>query len=106
MLTPDLERDLLQNPQLCERAQNDRDFAKALYGALCNNRYRHESDPESMQLWSCTWRYAGGILSEMTNSSGGYLDFYCSGNEGCVTDGVRFELRKLGWTDVPYPDQF
>jgi hypothetical protein len=78
------------------------------------------------QRWSCSWRYAGGIVADM-QEKGDYIDWYCSGirdtrtliasefavlteqqqlaykegegyvSEGIVTDEIREDLFRLGW---------
>lgn len=62
-------------------------YAKALYAALCNNIFEKQ--------WSCSWRYAGGIVARLRGED--YLDYYCSGSEGEVTEEIREDLRLLGW---------
>ena len=67
-------------------------------------------DPEP---WSCSWRYAGGILAEL-RFEGDYMDWYCSGigydhdsgyvSEGIVTEEIRNDLAQLGWYPVPWDD--
>lgn len=79
------------------------------------------------QTWCCSWRYAGGIIADM-QQKGDYIDWYCSGIRGdadmddesynaltkeeqehyiqlkqyvpesVVTDEIRADLGKLGWT--------
>jgi hypothetical protein len=73
------------------------------------------------ELWSCSWRYAGGIIADM-QGTGDYLNWYCSGMgglasydeidndkymstkkyvpEGTVTDEIQEDLRKLGWVPI------
>jgi hypothetical protein len=75
--------------------------------------------------WSCSWRYAGGIVANI-RQEGDYIDWYCTGSnydpppseeldhlnldelmrykesqayvgEGCITDEIREDLFKLGW---------
>jgi hypothetical protein len=74
---------------------------------LCNNRFFY-GDKE----WTCSWRHAGGIIADMLEK-GDYIDWYCSGighntngyvGEGFVTDEIRLDLLKLGWTVKPYDD--
>ena len=70
------------------------------------------------QRWSCTWRYAGGIIADM-QQKGDYIDWYCSGiaggdepdvyeqaqdlqrknhvSEGEITAEVREDFLRLGW---------
>jgi hypothetical protein len=77
--------------------------------------------------WTCSWRYAGGIIADM-QQKGDYINWYCSGirndhdmteeeqrtwtdeqkarfeitkryvGEGCITDEIRNDLQRLGWT--------
>jgi hypothetical protein len=65
------------------------------------------------QKWSCSWRYAGGIIADM-RQEGDYIDWYCSGigdglgngdkdrvkgyvSEGVVTEEIKADLLKVGW---------
>jgi hypothetical protein len=73
------------------------------------------------ELWSCSWRYAGGIIADM-RQEGDYIDWYCSGiggglgngdttgtkgyvPEGIVTEEIESDLRELGWVPVPWKDE-
>lgn len=86
---------------LSERARADEAFARQLYGALCNMRWRRKgSDAEPVSM---SWRYAGGVVSHLACKGGCYLDYYCSGSEGVVTQPVREALADLGWEPVPWP---
>jgi hypothetical protein len=88
---------------LSERVRADDVFARELYGALCNMRWRRaESDGEPVSM---SWRYAGGVVSHLACKGGCYLDYYCSGNEGMVSDRVRKALGDLGWVPAPWPDR-
>lgn len=95
MSQPNFEHDLIRNISLCERVHNDRKFAESLYAALCNNEFHHV---ELDEPWSCSWRYAGEIVANMENRGGNYLDYYCSGNEGHVTDEIHDIFLEMGWT--------
>lgn len=104
MNKPDLEKDLLNSIEIRNNCNHSTVYSQNLYAALCNNRFFYD-DKE----WTCSWRYAGGIVSEI-NYGNDYLDFYCSGMvnnagfvpEGTVTDQIRLDLRKLGWEIKPY----
>lgn len=116
----DLEWDLRSTDWILNKVRSNSLYAQNLYAALCNNRFR-KTDIESsasnlikilkeeISPWSCSWRYAGGIVSDMCEQ-GDYLDFYCSGiideesqekdsyvYEGHVTEEIRSDLLKLGW---------
>ena len=74
---------------------DDDDYAWEFYAALCNITWKHV---ESGKIYECTWRYAGGLVAQMRDRGEGYLDFYCSGNEGTVSEEIRIDMNELGWT--------
>lgn len=83
----------------------DETFAQELYTALCNMRWRkHDWDDQRAPLASMTWRGVGDLVATLEGRDGSYIDFYCSGNEGEVSERVRVALGDLGWTPVPWPD--
>jgi len=104
-----LEADLYQTNWMLSKVRDNTVYAQNLYAALCNNVFqlRHVWPVLKNQNWSCTWRYAGGIVAFM-RQEGDYLDWYCSGigniakfvEEGHVTDEVRADLMRLGWAVV------
>lgn len=94
--TFNLEYDLRSNEEILAKARNSEVYCRDLYSALCNNRFFY-GDKE----WTCSWRYAGGIIADMLQK-GDYIDWYCSGNEGHVTEEIRMDLIKLGWIVKPY----
>jgi len=79
------------------------------------------------ERWSCSWRYAGGIIADM-QQKGDYIDWYCSGiggqnleyegieteeawkirtryvPESTVTDEIKMDLKQLGWIVLDYED--
>ena len=99
-----LEHDLIKTDWIVNKCQNDQ-YAQNLYSGLCNNR-SFKNDEE----WTCSWRSAGGIVADLRNQRESYLDYYCSGMidkegyvpEGVVTDEIRLDLIKLGWSIKPY----
>ena len=100
----DLEYDLFKTYWIASKCKNSK-YAQNLYSALCNNRF-FKNDEE----WTCSWRMSGGIVADLRNQGESYLDYYCSGmvdkegyvSEGFVTDEIRLDLMKLGWTIEPY----
>jgi hypothetical protein len=88
----DFKRDI---QMIALELKNDDEFAKEFYGALCNMRWRSKVDPDI--IYSCSWRYAGGIVADLRRKGERYIDFYCSGGEGIVTKRVEKLLGKLGW---------
>jgi hypothetical protein len=104
MKEPDLETDLLNSTEIKNKCNHSEVYSQNLYAALCNNRFFYD-DKE----WTCSWRYAGGLVSQI-NFNNDYMDYYCSGisnrngfvAEGFVTDEIKLDLIKLGWTIKPY----
>lgn len=124
-----LEYDLRTTEWILEKARASDRYAQNIYAALCNMQWRHRDmwPMLSEQNWSCSWRYAGGIVADM-RQEGDYIDWYCSGMgglnqeydaketneewqkrtgyvpEGVVTDEIEADFNKLGWVPVPYSD--
>lgn len=117
-----LEYDLRTTDWILEKARTRDGYAQNIYAALCNNEFQKLDVFEVLKsnTWSCSWRYAGGIVAHM-RESGDYIDWYCSGikdglgvgpdyeingfvGEGCITDEVRDDLQKLGWIPAPGGD--
>ncbi|MCP4649572.1 MAG: hypothetical protein GY853_05775 [PVC group bacterium] len=84
---------------LKNKAKDD-GYANALYASLCNMKwYNRKSNDE----YSCTWRYAGGLVARLRNDGENYLDFYLNGNEGKIRDDVYHDLGRLGWKPKAWP---
>jgi hypothetical protein len=94
----DLEHDL---KALADRALLDYDFAVELYGALCNADWEHDDGTE----WHATWRYAAGVVADLRGCGEFYLDFYCFGGEGQISDRVADAMAELGWHGVGHGAQ-
>lgn len=119
-----LEYDLLTTDWILEKARKCETYSQNLYAAMCNNEFtKKEMWPIlKEQKWSCSWRYAGGIIADM-RQEGDYIDWYCSGirnsgddgesidteyvqrkyvSESVVTDEIQEDLDRLGWIIVKY----
>lgn len=103
---------------------DDESYAIKLYGALCSMRWMevwepvdhlktkvdwvHRRNKNNIRPWkivySCSWRYAGGLVATLRAEGEDYLSFYCSGNEGEVDDEIRKDLNNLGWEELPWED--
>jgi len=126
-----LEQDLLASPMMLAKVRGSTVYAQHLYAAMCNQAFsKNEVWPQLKgETWSCSWRYAGGIIADM-RQEGDYMDWYCSGingkaltdeeynqlstqdqelyietrkyvSESCITDEIRDDLMTLGWSVVP-----
>lgn len=122
-----MEYDLRTTNWILEKVRESDVYAQNLYAAMCNRDFiKHDVMPIlKNQRWSCSWRYAGGIIADM-RQEGDYIDWYCSGirqdplseeelqklpldqqakvkeydafvGEGVVTDEIREDLFRLGW---------
>lgn len=106
-----LEYDLRTNDYMLKKVRANETYAQNLYAALCNNDFvKAETWPIlKKDYWSCSWRYAGGIVADM-RQEGDYINWYCSGirdnygngfvMESDVTDEIRQDLKSLGWLVV------
>lgn len=124
-----LEYDLLTTEWILEKIRKSRVYSQNLYAALCNNEFQKLDVVPILkdEKWSCSWRYAGGIIADM-RQKGDYIDWYCSGirdsgepteeewnawdqdqqnnwmttyskyvAESVVVDEISEDLKKLGW---------
>ena len=110
-----MEWDLVTTDWILEKARSSDSYAQNIYAAMCNNEFQKLDVMPILkdEKWSCSWRYAGGIVADM-QEKGDYIDWYCSGiidenfidkdkyvPEGCITDEIRNDLQRLGWAVVP-----
>ena len=130
-----MEYDLRSNEWICNKAKFSEAYAQNLYAAICNNDFtKNDVIPIlTEKRWSASWRSAGGIVANMIEK-GDYIDWYCSGikgevsdeeyndmtkeqqenylyiknnfvNESVVTDEIRADLLKLGWIVIDNADE-
>jgi hypothetical protein len=122
-----MEYDLRSAKWICDKTKQSEAYAQNLYAAICNNDFTKNDVWPVLQgkTWSASWRSAGGIIANM-REEGDYIDWYCSGitgevsdeeyhnmdreqqerylylktyfvPESHVTDEIREDLLKLGW---------
>ena len=124
-----MEYDLRTCDWILEKVRQSDAYSQNLYAAMCNMQWQSREFWQELkgETWSCSWRYAGGIIADM-RQEGDYIDWYCSGSgglnqeyngeetneewqkrtgyvpEGVVTEEIEYDLNKLGWRPVPYND--
>lgn len=120
-----LEYDLRSAKWICDKAKSSENYAQNIYAAMCNQTWQKNEVWSLLkgQTYSCTWRYAGGVVADMVER-GDYIDWYCSGirggdepdvynnvnlpgdfvSEGTVTEEIREDFFKLGWIPVDQVD--
>lgn len=117
-----MEWDLVTTDWILAKARASEAYAQNIYAALCNNDFTKLDVVPILteKKWSCSWRYAGGIVADM-RQEGDYIDWYCSGiggqvadheseetteqwrartgfmPEGMITKEIREDFQKLGW---------
>ena len=120
-----MEYNLLTTDWILEKVQASDSYAQNLYAAMCNRDFQKLDIIPILkdQKWSCSWRYAGGIIADM-RQKGDYIDWYCSGMgglnleydgeetneqwqartgyvpESVVTEEIQIDLKRLGWIVV------
>lgn len=112
MMDHNLERDMKDARWFVDKVRASESYSQNLYAALCNNAFQKVEVIPILkdEVWSCTWRYAGGIVADI-RCEGDYMDYYCSGmrdyknnddfvGEGYITDEIREDLKQLGWQVV------
>ncbi len=83
---------------LADKMQDD-SYANAFYASICNIIWaKHKLD----DAYSCSWRYAGGLVAQLRDKGEDYLDFYCAGQEGRIRTDVLEDMQKLGWKPKGY----
>jgi hypothetical protein len=100
-MEPNLEYDLLKTDWIVQKCKYSTIYSQNLYAALCNNTFCY-GDKE----WGCSWRMSGGIVADIRDCGETYIDWYCSGmsdkngfvGESVITDEIRLDLLKIGWT--------
>lgn len=116
----DLEKELKSCKWIVDKIKRLEYYRQNLYAALCNNEFQKIETWNILKdrVWSCSWRYAGGIIADIYGS-GDYLDYYCSGivtqdekghnfvQESIITDEIAQDLKSIGWACVTkdvFPD--
>lgn len=116
-----LEDEMKNSAEVIALCKDD-EIAKDFYRALCNMQWKkapgipddeiiiEKLKGKEVDVWSCSWRYAGGIIADIRNDHHGksenYMDFYFSGNEGFVSDIVEECFANMGWKPHPYDDDY
>jgi len=113
-----MEYDMSQADWFLSKVRGSDNYAQNLYAALCNNQFQKQDVWLVLkdQHWSCSWRYAGGIVADFRDCGEDYMNWYCSGigtkegdysnyvGEGNVTDEIAADLALLGWHVAVEPD--
>lgn len=140
-MRPDLVEDIKACPEIMAKIRGEnKAYAQNLYAAWCNMQWAKHNDwtkkagdlgqvaIDENNLWTASWRSAGGIVATLRDQGEDYMDYYCSGmrgglsfdgkeddeyfertqymSEGVVSEEIANDLGQLGWFPVPYDDDF
>jgi hypothetical protein len=96
---PNMERDIRRSFHICDKIEQNPEYAQKMYAALCNTQWGKQDVFERLKgtTWSCSWRYAGELVANISNRNESYIDYYCSGGESHIDDEIREDLRSIGW---------
>ena len=78
-----------------ERLREDEGFGTELWSALANVDWFHESDRDNSGV-GYSFRSAGSLIASML-CHGNYLDWYCSGPSGVVSEYISEKMTSKGW---------
>ena len=70
-------------------------IAQDLWGALSNTTWISLEDDFE---YSCSFRFAGGLVANLRGKGETYMEFYCSGNAGYVSPIISTVMSREGWT--------
>ena len=94
----DFEEDL--DEVLGDRMRQSDNLCEQVWSAMANIIWEHESGEE----FSASFRYAGGVVSDILGE-GCYLDWYCCGPTEVVSDEIADAMASKGWKWKLYADE-
>jgi hypothetical protein len=77
------------------RLRGNSEFGKELWAALANVSWYHLSDPNKTEC-GYAFREAGSLIASML-CKGDYMDWYCSGSDGTVSDYIAEKMASKFW---------
>jgi len=78
-----------------KRVRENEDFGTELWSALANVSWYHKSDSDNTEC-GYSFRAAGSLIASML-CHGDYVDWYCSGPDGVVSEHIAEKLGERGW---------
>lgn len=93
----------LDSEKVKEFVKDDKQ-AKDFYAAFCNRDWfplgREIKKEDIGNGNGFTWRAAGSLVARLRKKGENYMDFYCGGNEGNITEKIEELMFSLGWRSV------
>ena len=78
---------------LGDTVRDSETIAIALWSSLTNQDWRHDTGEQV----SYSFRAAGDLVAAIRQDGSDYLDWYCSGSAGRVSEDIAAALAKEGW---------
>lgn len=85
------------NRALGDRIRSDDSMASAMWSALANMDWKHESGDTA----GYSFRAAGDLIAAI-RGEGNYMDWYCSGPYATVNEEIETRMKTEGWIPDPY----
>ena len=77
----------------------DDEIAKQVYAALTNMRWTKCENGQTIESdVTGSFRHVAGVVAAERRKGETYLDFYCSSEEGVVSDLIAEKMGEFGWT--------
>lgn len=77
--------------------RSSEEFCVDMWCALANVDWYYKDQKEGQGF---TFREAGGVIAEIRDE-GCYMDWYCSGPDGVVSENIAERMAKHGWVGMP-----
>ena len=89
-----------------EKLRENEKFGVELWSALANVDWYHEADPNPDKS-DCghSFRSAGSLIASML-CYGDYMDWYCSGPDGVVSEFIGTAMASRGWRHKAHNEPF
>ena len=81
-----------------KKLRENEDFGCELWSALANVEWFHDDD-ETKTGCRYSFREAGSVVASMLVKSN-YIDWYCSGPDGTVSESIAKAMASKGWRYV------
>jgi hypothetical protein len=89
------------NRALGAKIRGSQRFACAMWCALANIVWHHDNGDTA----AYSFRAAGDMITAVRRDGGNYMDWYCCGPDGVVTDEITEAMKVEGWTWKTYDDE-
>ena len=92
----DMYNDMESAEWFVTKVRDSKTYAQNLYAAMCNMRWQKVDVMPILidEFWTCSWRSSGGLVAKLRNCGEDYMDWYCSGIKGSLSDEEFHNLTR------------